>query len=1012
MRSEGYVPDANASSTATSSPSPRRKGRGKHLIFLRRSPLWGTDGPDKTVIRELLDQIRAEPGCSNKFEQNALFLTIRFRRQAFVQVLLDHDRVNPNVPNKDGFFPLHAAARAGEGTIVKVLLDDDRVDPNVRDQNGCSPLHVAIREGKETAVKILLDDARVDTNIADRIGSSPLHMAIRGGKDAIVKVLLDDHRVDPNITDKFGRTPLHLAAYMETEPMVEVLLRDTRVNPIPKDDGGRTPLFYALERGFQPSGKSRAPIIKRLLSAIKGDAGFTDEESLLSRAAQQGDEEVVRALLDDERIDPESADSFGLTPLMWTKAGGTHLNATTMAKQPRRWFNSWGDEARQSIVDMLLGGNGAIERPRVDSRLQMAGQCLRFWMSACDDKHDGACCAKPVEKRLPREIPNWVIDVSRGCIVPGHQVPRYAALSYVWDTSKRDKRNPIGMSPHRYGDFERHELHYDERLLLKRENVSDFQMPGHLHGPITDRIPAVIRDTMALLNSLGERYVWIDCLCIVQDDESTREQVDHMHEVYLGAHLTIIAATYAGLFTRSRVPGTRRSDWEVLWDNWGPGRRIEELYRQVLATKWATRGWTFQEQIMSKRAVVFLEGEIFWDCQHAVWDQNQLLPRKVDEDFLAPHYGTAHRMFKTAWPDFRTYLELIGLYNDRDFTYPQDALPAVSGILTNLTHSFQHGFIGGLPRLFLHEALLWQPFSRASRREADWGGSIPINGHLPSWSWCGWRCPVDPFSVRTGQAYLNDEESRARVSSWHTSLIAQWSAISEDLRHEEEIHGPATLSKYGDSQGTAETALPSGWSRCTNSDTTAGNSCSDPTFVHESDLKTRFRRPVPIRDTEHLDPPVQNNWPFLSCVTTGASCRIASVLKPYRYVRPRPIDENMSMGSMVSIYRLPLFTYAHGPQVNDICHVICLEDAQGSFAGLLRRMDDRPVTPGEEIELMAISAGSVDYADLQFTFEDNVHRKQECSYPSGNVPFWRVLPGKESESINRREWAPGNILNQ
>lgn len=225
------------------------------------------------------------------------------------------------------------------------------------------------------------------------------------------------------------------------------------------------------------------------------------------------------------------------------------------------------------MLDSSAGKDIALSDPR----LEIAGRCLRFWMNACDEKHAGSCYAKPVAERLPHEIPAWVIDVSRGCIVPGQQVSRYAALSYVWDTKQ------IYM-PGKRDDY----LVWDDRLLLKRGNLSDFRTPGYLQGPVAGRLPTVIRDTMVLVKQIGEGYVWIDCLCIVQDDDRTREQIDHMHEVYQGAYLIIIATIHIGLLSKPRVPGGETYEMYSQWHHWSTKDRIQELYRQLLKSTWAS----------------------------------------------------------------------------------------------------------------------------------------------------------------------------------------------------------------------------------------------------------------------------------------------------------------------------------------------------------------------------------------------------------------------------------------
>lgn len=78
----------------------------------------------------------------------------------------------------------------------------------------------------------------------------------------------------------------------------------------------------------------------------------------------------------------------------------------------------------------------------------------------------------------------------------------------------------------------------------------------------------------------------------------------------------------AGLWTRPKAGrnmelvkvASGEHPWESQYD-----LSVHSLHSALLATYWAKRGWTFQEQLLSKRAIVFLDGVIFWDCQHYVW---------------------------------------------------------------------------------------------------------------------------------------------------------------------------------------------------------------------------------------------------------------------------------------------------------------------------------------------------------------------------------------------------------
>ncbi|KAH8687338.1 heterokaryon incompatibility [Tricladium varicosporioides] len=93
---------------------------------------------------------------------------------------------------------------------------------------------------------------------------------------------------------------------------------------------------------------------------------------------------------------------------------------------------------------------------------------------------------------------------------------RYACLSYVWG----------GVSC----------------LKTKRHILEGLMLEGSL-DIYRDEIPRTIRDAMSLTEQLGIRYIWIDALCIVQDDEvSKHDQIQAMVGIYTNAYVTLIAA--------------------------------------------------------------------------------------------------------------------------------------------------------------------------------------------------------------------------------------------------------------------------------------------------------------------------------------------------------------------------------------------------------------------------------------------------------------------------------------
>jgi hypothetical protein len=92
----------------------------------------------------------------------------------------------------------------------------------------------------------------------------------------------------------------------------------------------------------------------------------------------------------------------------------------------------------------------------------------------------------------------------------------YAALSYDW--ARIEQFQPVS------------------------DNYEDLTQTDALHKMKT-KPPAVINDALHVCKSLSLQYIWMDSLCIVQDNLSHKvEQIAHMNMIYESAHLTIVAA--------------------------------------------------------------------------------------------------------------------------------------------------------------------------------------------------------------------------------------------------------------------------------------------------------------------------------------------------------------------------------------------------------------------------------------------------------------------------------------
>ncbi|CAI4211780.1 unnamed protein product [Parascedosporium putredinis] len=169
--------------------------------------------------------------------------------------------------------------------------------------------------------------------------------------------------------------------------------------------------------------------------------------------------------------------------------------------------------------------------------------------------------------------------------------------------------------------------------MASASNVSRLEQ----HIP-ADELPQTITDAMWLTRRLGLSFLWVDRLCIVQDDEAEKdEHVRNMAYVFANAYLTIIAAcgnanARLGGLDKKSVPKT---------NNKTPSASHLDL---VAESKWNSRAWTVEEalyprafagvtSILSKvftgglvwgLPVMFLEAALLWQPQVSI--RRKVLP--------------------------------------------------------------------------------------------------------------------------------------------------------------------------------------------------------------------------------------------------------------------------------------------------------------------------------------------------------------------------------------------------
>ncbi|PYH66611.1 HET domain-containing protein [Aspergillus vadensis CBS 113365] len=335
-----------------------------------------------------------------------------------------------------------------------------------------------------------------------------------------------------------------------------------------------------------------------------------------------------------------------------------------------------------------LSGNNLISLQRPEP--QVNWNRVITWLQDCADgaghevPHHHETYDLPVEEFR-------VIDTYKRCVILAPQDCKYATLSYVWG---------------RGGDL----------LQAKLDNIDNLGKEGSLADD--DCLPATINNAIEAFFSLGIPFLWVDRLCILQDDEPCKKakQLNAMGKIYNQSYLTLVAM--AGSDAHYGLPGTNSKRRSPMWTGQTQGiyllQDIDAYNKICQSSKWQTRGWTFQEAILSPRLLVFTDQGVFYHCHGKTAPEDEDCPG---------HYSTSSDV-QIPWSK---YSDLLGEYTSRDLTCKSDILFAFSGIL-HFLYGQNHHY--GLPFSDFSRALLWKTKD----------GKYPmryqnVQEMFPSWSW-------------------------------------------------------------------------------------------------------------------------------------------------------------------------------------------------------------------------------------------------------------------------------------
>ncbi|ORY18240.1 heterokaryon incompatibility protein-domain-containing protein [Clohesyomyces aquaticus] len=341
---------------------------------------------------------------------------------------------------------------------------------------------------------------------------------------------------------------------------------------------------------------------------------------------------------------------------------------------------------------------------------------LREWMEHCSREHSCIGIGAPL---LPKRIVH-VGTGSNGWKVTlqypngrGH----YAALSHCWGRKQIITTTRITLS--------------DRLNVIPWESLSK-----------------TFQDAVIIARGIGLEYLWIDSLCILQDDPDDWDvQSSLMASIYSNASV-VIAATASKdgdggcfphrstiQFNGCRLDGStfsvyaRRNTCHPEFESHSePSSRLHKEMEEKWQLPLFHRAWTFQERLVARRIIHCLEGVFMWECLECTRCECCFFAEpEPPKNQGIRRYFTSHSLPKYDKVD---WTEIVSDYSRKEMTFAKDKLPALSALAK--TYGDRHGdaYLAGLWRKDLSISLAWWV---QELLQSD----TPLQfGYIaPSWSW-------------------------------------------------------------------------------------------------------------------------------------------------------------------------------------------------------------------------------------------------------------------------------------
>ncbi|KAL7938435.1 heterokaryon incompatibility domain-containing protein [Trichoderma chlorosporum] len=267
----------------------------------------------------------------------------------------------------------------------------------------------------------------------------------------------------------------------------------------------------------------------------------------------------------------------------------------------------------------------------------------------------------------------------------------------------------------------------------------------------------LFRHAMYVTKCLGIRYLWIDSMCIMQDDDSEKaKEIALMGEIYYNSSLNISATDSTsgadGLIFQRDVLKTTPCQVSLQLSGRNEPLDLVAFHNKVLVEsdegELNRRGWVLQERILSPRVLHFTKPRIFWECNSLLASDIRPLGEPIDPASSGDMRGVLSASYQAALPANKMmalWYDVVRQYSATSLSFSGDRLLAVSALAERYSIvglQPPKEYVAGIWTSHLPLALLWRRIPQTeslsiSQKDAS------RERIAPTWSWAALTCAIE-----------------------------------------------------------------------------------------------------------------------------------------------------------------------------------------------------------------------------------------------------------------------------